>query len=803
MTSLSQADAAAVAYARERLLPAYFESLIRDCLRHRPEGRANVLRHLRNFAQRRLNDGKRPSAGGGSHRGRHRIGDTKWEVTGVIASGNTSWFGGGGAVINVRRGLDTTTGEEVAIKVFQKNKIEKNQTWNTVVLLIRKMMQLHHPHVVKIKDVKHTDRRVYLVMELAPGRVEKLMERHPGGCLPEAQCRKFMRQLVSAVSYIHAKGGAHGDINLSLFLTSVTDDLKLSNGGTTVLGLGLSTGGPSRATWGYAAPEVFEERLSTEVQQRGDVWSCGVCLFEMLTGELPFQAAEDSKLIAMISRGEMGPAARRLPAGAKDLLKKIFVHMDQRPTVEELMRHPWLCDGENNWWEDEALKSSATDPPPSAATEGRASILSTGYIPDLTPDQVGTNPVSSSQGFEKKEEAGLEEALAQQADFTEDVDESDDSDSDSSGGGGTKPVFKNMMGLNSGKRKAAAVTAFRNLVPQQLDFESEIDRVAEGQEELLDLAGMKLSVLPDLARLASHLKCLHLASNDLVELPEAIGELALLEELKLRQNKLRTLPEAIGQLTNLRVLFADDNLLSELPVEMAHLSELEEVGLDWNQFTELPAVLLAGGALKDLHMVSNPLDRETCLPPADCFADLQNVLTLRVHNAPWIIKQVDAVKDDPESGGKLKVEWTKLYPDKVLDFLYLGPLSCCQDPTVYEELGIGYIASIGRELSVVCGKTEQIQINVDDVPGTDLVPCFDFVHEFIDKAKDAGSAVLVHCFKGQSRSATLVCTYLMKKRRITRDEAISFVKQYRPCINPNPGFMTQMLAYEQHLGLTE
>lgn len=94
-----------------------------------------------------------------------------------------------------------------------------------------------------------------------------------------------------------------------------------------------------------------------------------------------------------------------------------------------------------------------------------------------------------------------------------------------------------------------------------------------------------------------------------------------------------------------------------------------------------------------------------------------------------------------------------------------------------------------------------MQLNVDDLSDTDLSPLFDQVHQFIDEARAAGKACLVHCFKGQSRSATMVMSYLMKYHGMGWEESLAFCRQRRPMVNPNPGFIALLAQYQETLGI--
>ncbi|KAG0188797.1 phosphatase, partial [Apophysomyces sp. BC1034] len=88
-------------------------------------------------------------------------------------------------------------------------------------------------------------------------------------------------------------------------------------------------------------------------------------------------------------------------------------------------------------------------------------------------------------------------------------------------------------------------------------------------------------------------------------------------------------------------------------------------------------------------------------------------------------------------------------------------------------------------------------IPIADNPEANIIQCFDETFEFIDSTLAAGNHLLVHCLAGVSRSPTVVVAYLMKKRRLRAKEALALIKQSRPFVNPNPGFMDQLRLYQK------
>lgn len=92
-------------------------------------------------------------------------------------------------------------------------------------------------------------------------------------------------------------------------------------------------------------------------------------------------------------------------------------------------------------------------------------------------------------------------------------------------------------------------------------------------------------------------------------------------------------------------------------------------------------------------------------------------------------------------------------------------------------------------------------VEVEDRRTTDLQQHFDECFDYIEEAKTSGGGVLVHCFSGKSKSATIVLSYLMKKHRMILSEALKHVQSKRREADPNLGFKKQLLELETVLGL--
>ncbi|KAI4345571.1 hypothetical protein L6164_012679 [Bauhinia variegata] len=142
-------------------------------------------------------------------------------------------------------------------------------------------------------------------------------------------------------------------------------------------------------------------------------------------------------------------------------------------------------------------------------------------------------------------------------------------------------------------------------------------------------------------------------------------------------------------------------------------------------------------------------------------------------------------------------------PCKIEEGLFLGSVGAATNKSALKALNITHILTVASTLAPAHPNDFVYKIiQVADRTDTNLREHFDECFHFIDEAKRLGGGVLVHCFVGRSRSVTIVVAYLMKTRRMTLTQALQHVKSIRPVAAPNPGFMSQLEAFEKSLQVT-
>ncbi|KAL7105150.1 hypothetical protein ACP275_07G026700 [Erythranthe tilingii] len=136
--------------------------------------------------------------------------------------------------------------------------------------------------------------------------------------------------------------------------------------------------------------------------------------------------------------------------------------------------------------------------------------------------------------------------------------------------------------------------------------------------------------------------------------------------------------------------------------------------------------------------------------------------------------------------------------------LYLGSLGAAYNRSGLKGLNITHVLTVAHSLGAAhpddfIYKTIEVRDKEDENISQYFEECFQFIYE----AKAAGGGVLVHCFAGRSRSATVVVAYLMYKNGMSFSEALEYVKIQRAVASPNSGFILQLHEYERALRETK
>ena len=252
---------------------------------------------------------------------------------------------GAGGFGKVKLAIHEFTGSKVAIKIINKKLIKSQKISSKIQREIRLMKYFNHPNIIKLYQVLDTAQNIFVVMEYVPGgELFELVNEARG--FDETTCRRYFRQIIDGVEYCHQNLVTHRDLKLENILIDEKGVIKIADFGLSNFmkdGQFLKT---SCGSLHYAAPEIV-----LGVQYTGaeiDIWSCGVILFAMLTGSLPFEDENKAVIVEKITKGTFSIPSNVSPE-ARDLISKMIrVNPVHRISIPEIKRHPWFMSSDQS-----------------------------------------------------------------------------------------------------------------------------------------------------------------------------------------------------------------------------------------------------------------------------------------------------------------------------------------------------------------------------------------------------------------------------------------------------------------------
>lgn len=254
---------------------------------------------------------------------------------------------GSGAFGEVRLCLHKDTQTQRAVKVLRKNLLddkEMDMLKNEIAIL----KDMDHPNIVTMYEFLEDEKRIYIVTEICKGGelFDEILNRSK---FDEKDAAVVMRQLLSAINYCHKKSVVHRDLkpeNMLLEHDKDLEKLKIVDFGTSL------TFDPDRAldeklgTAYYIAPEVIKKSYN----EKCDLWSCGVIMYILLSGEPPFNdpKADNEAIMKKVEKGKYDITKgvwKTVSKEAKDLIKKLLTFKpEDRISAEEALKHTWLSE---------------------------------------------------------------------------------------------------------------------------------------------------------------------------------------------------------------------------------------------------------------------------------------------------------------------------------------------------------------------------------------------------------------------------------------------------------------------------
>ncbi|KAL6538682.1 CBL-interacting serine/threonine-protein kinase 20 [Orobanche gracilis] len=251
---------------------------------------------------------------------------------------------GQGTFAKVHHARNIKTGQSVAIKIIDKEKIMRVGLIDQIKREISVMGLVKHPNVVQLHEVMASKSKIYFSMEYVRGG--ELFYKVAKGRLKEDAARKYFQQLIAAVDFCHSRGVYHRDLKPENLLLDEFGNLKVSDFGLSALLDSKRQDGLLHTTCGtpaYVAPEVINKKGYDG--EKADIWSCGVILFVLLAGYLPFQDSNLMEMYRKICRGEF-KCPQWFPPEVKKLLSRILSpNPNSRVTLSQIMENMWFKKG--------------------------------------------------------------------------------------------------------------------------------------------------------------------------------------------------------------------------------------------------------------------------------------------------------------------------------------------------------------------------------------------------------------------------------------------------------------------------
>ncbi|KAJ9474125.1 putative serine/threonine-protein kinase HSL1 [Pseudozyma hubeiensis] len=259
---------------------------------------------------------------------------------------------GQGASGRVRLAVHDQTGQKAAVKIIPRTLINASRMSlrdadvkaNKMILGIEReiviMKLIEHPNLLGLWDVYETSKDLFLIMEYVAGG-ELFDHLVAQGKLTPRDARGYFRQIIFGMDYCHRFNICHRDLKPeNLLLDETKKIVKVADFGMAALQptekmLETSCGSPH-----YASPEIVSGKRYKGTAS--DIWSCGIILFALLCGRLPFDDPNIQQLLGKVRAGKFMMPEWLEPA-SKDLIWRMLeVDPEKRIKMADIMRHPWF-----------------------------------------------------------------------------------------------------------------------------------------------------------------------------------------------------------------------------------------------------------------------------------------------------------------------------------------------------------------------------------------------------------------------------------------------------------------------------
>jgi calcium-dependent protein kinase len=247
---------------------------------------------------------------------------------------------GSGAFATVRKVTSKGSGQVRALKIIKKQKGQDSARMYLEVEILKKLI---HPNIMQIFEFYEDKKNFYIITELCEGGelFDQIVEK---GSLNENEAAWVMKQLMSAINYVHTSNIVHRDLKPENILldTKKNNIIKIIDWGTARFFEKNKKMNKVSGTPYYIAPEVLFEKYD----EKCDIWSCGVIMYILLCGYPPFNGETDNEILSKIKTGKfVFPEEEwdNISDEAKDLITKILeFDPSKRFSASDCLNHIWL-----------------------------------------------------------------------------------------------------------------------------------------------------------------------------------------------------------------------------------------------------------------------------------------------------------------------------------------------------------------------------------------------------------------------------------------------------------------------------
>ena len=246
---------------------------------------------------------------------------------------------GEGAFAKVRLATQIHIKEKCAIKIVNKSLLEGTKDIQRLKKEIKILKSIRHKNIIQLFDIMESKTNLYFVMEYCKGG-ELFDYIVKNKRLKEGEACIFFQQIINGVEYLHNQGIIHRDLKPENLLLDYKNNIKISDFGLSTFYSKNNFLQTACGTPFYAPPEMLEG-----LQYNGetsDIWSCGIILYAMLCGTLPFSESKEEIIVKKIKTHDY-IIPDYLSKEAHDMLYHILkINPEERFTIDKIKQHPWF-----------------------------------------------------------------------------------------------------------------------------------------------------------------------------------------------------------------------------------------------------------------------------------------------------------------------------------------------------------------------------------------------------------------------------------------------------------------------------